>query len=126
MPATVMFGKDGTIFSVGSENLLATFETCEISIDQDLVEHHGPQDDYAMRTPRRVSATLTAEAFVTSTEALGLIIPLSTTALAVTCDLIDGRDFKGNFHCSGIRATASDDPSKQSITLESTGSFSIT
>lgn len=42
MPANVLLAKDGTIFDIGTYDVLGTFKTGEVRVTQAVVEHHGP------------------------------------------------------------------------------------
>lgn len=125
MPASVLFGKDGTIFTIGGKSLLATFREARITVSSDIVEHHGPNDDYEYVSPRRLGARLTARCFVVSSADLSLIMPPQSTGHLFTCDLIDGRNFLGTFFLESAEASASDDPNEFNISARSYGTFSI-
>lgn len=126
MPASVLFGKDGTIFTIGGKALLATFREARITVNQDIVEHNGPNDDWEYATARRIGARMTARCYVVSSADFSLIMPPNATAHLMTCDLIDGRDFVGTFILESAEASASDDPNEFNISARSTGTFTIT
>ena len=127
MPASVKFGKSGTLFSIDGVSYLGKWKTCEVRVRQDLVDNSGPADDWEYKTPRRVGATVTTSSFVsgTGTAELQLALPPTTTPVLVSINLLDGRAFTGTFYISDLGVSASDDPNEESLTLESTGTFAI-
>ena len=128
MPQTVRFAKNGTVFTIDGTDILGKFRTAEIRIRQDLVDHSGPMDDWEYKTPRRVGATVSTTNFIrTTNDAMwSLVLPPSTTAVQIQCDLVDGGTFSGTFHVSELGESVSDDPNEESITFESTGQITIT
>jgi len=124
MPENVIFGRDGSILTVGDKNLLGTFKTCSIRVTKDNVDHSGPQDEWVFRTPRRNDCSVDIETFIRTAsddDSFDLVMPFGTDTVTLTCDLPSGKTFTGDFHVAEVGVSVSDEPNAQSLRLESTG-----
>lgn len=126
MPANVLFGKSGSILSIGGADFLGYFKTCRAEFANKEVEHSGPQDDWEYSTVLRTGVTLTVESFMPSSggsTAIDLVMARAT--VAVSTDLIDGRTLAGTFTPVSASGDAGDDSGSESLTLKSYGTVTI-
>ena len=126
MPGNVLFGKDGTILSVGGTDMLGYFKTCRAEFSNKEVEHSGPNDDWEFSTVVRTGVTLTIESFMQSSGGSAAIDLVTAKApVAVSTDLIDGRTLAGTFTPISASGDSGDDVGSESLTLKSYGAATI-
>ena len=127
MPANVLFGKDGSVLSIGGADFLGYFKSCRAEYANEVKDHSGPADTFSYSTAVRTKVTLTVESYMpASGGSTALDLVAAKTAVAVSTDLIDGRTLAGTFTPTSANGEASDDPGSESLTLESYGTVTIT
>jgi len=127
MPDGVFFGKDGTVLSVGGNDLLGLFETVSGSFENTVVEHNGPQDAVHYSTAIRSKCTIEVGGYVPASggaDAVDLV--KAKDAVAVSTDLLDGRTLAGNFTPMSANAETQTETSKYRLRMESYGDWTLT
>lgn len=130
MPLTARLGKDATVYSISGKDYLGKFTNFTLEVSQDVVEHHTPQDQWRMITPRRESLTITGDAYIEAAagdaELHRDILPMHVrTPILVSGDLIDGGTFAASGYLTSVGSAVGDDPNTESFTFESTGTFNL-
>lgn len=125
MPDSVLIAQDGSLWTVDGDDLLGTMREVSLRGATRLIDTSGPMDTVEYSRASRAGLELTARHFVPAAGAAALDLIGATTAFTVTCDLLDGRTLTGTFLCPDAGATANDDANEQSMTLKSTGTWTI-
>jgi len=119
-------GKDGTVFSFDGNNYLGHFTSCVVRQKQDVVERHGPQDDYDIIEPTRLGLEISTSSFVPSSTyaaAFRSLTPPSSTAVDIVCDLIDGGTVAASGYLTSSEVGVGDGANAESFVFRATGTF---
>jgi hypothetical protein len=125
MPASVLIGKDGTVWTVGGSDYIGKYKSFELRLTQKIINTSGPQDDYEYNVGTRLGCRLTGSAFVPAAGSAAADLIIAGAEVTVTGNILDGRTFTGTFVVPEVGLSTGDDANEESITLESTGSFTL-
>ena len=119
-------GKDGTVYTVDGDNYLGYFTDCVVRQKQTVVERHGPQDDYERIEPTRLGLEISGSSFVPSSgyaEIFRGLTPPSSTAVAVSCNLVDGGTVAASGYITSSEVAVGDGANTESFVFRATGTF---